>query len=241
MSFSQTQTQTQTQAHPQSGSTWPRQIHNFNFDQAIRKQKLTLRQVFSQWPDLTCHILFEQGMTMADVVHHVTYGHRQGEDSLGLLIEHGLDYRMLCHYGQKRSFFGHVDAFDPLDVPFSRHQWRRLGVTHCDQIGMTVKEWNRLPAAHAWEESPVAAAAAPGTDSWRSSNADYDTRTANAYQGLSRSAHPSVGAGSGTSFSAAPVRPPDQPPSWSRFAAKGPMQSRPGPRNSFSAFSAHKW
>lgn len=126
----------------------------------FRRQQIPLGEVLLRWRSATVEALYQCGMTTKDIIYHVS---REQEDQPSLLAElnrRGLDYRLLLWAGGERSIFGEHVPLDPHKVPFSRADWRQLGVKQPADLGLSQAEWNALPAsrhpAESWQQGAQA-------------------------------------------------------------------------------------
>jgi len=112
------------------------------FDQCRLHQGMTLQLIFSRWPRITLTDLFHTGMTIADLAD--MYDAQTGPRMCALIAQHG-SYRDIVRAGQQRNWLGRLQAFDATSLPFTKRDWRTLGVRNPQDIMMSREQWNKLP------------------------------------------------------------------------------------------------
>ena len=102
--------------------------------------------MFNQYPTLGAVRLFETGMDMQDII--VMYRRSSYGDVaplVDILAQHGLTYRDMMTFGQTKSLWGTRQLLDVKQLPLTRADWKRLGVTRTDDIGLSMSDWHSLP------------------------------------------------------------------------------------------------
>jgi hypothetical protein len=131
--------QAQAQARPSSGGAFP------GFDRCREAGIASVSHIFQQWPSTTLADLFRTGMTIDDLCE--MYGPRGSSGGTllcSLLGRHGT-YRDVMQAGSTRNWLNQVSPLDATRLPFTKRDWRALGVSYPQDVGLTRQQWNNLP------------------------------------------------------------------------------------------------